>query len=193
MRIAIVYHSGMGHTKAIAESVLAGVLSVPGVEAELINTEDLGDASGGALGPEWDALHNADALIFGSPTYMGTVSAGFKRFMDNSGHVWFTQRWRDKVAAGFTVAGSLSGDKLNTLVTMSVFASQHSMVWVSQGVPSGEGGVNRMGSYLGLMAQADDAPADQTPPEPDHETARRFGERVARATGRWLAGRSEAD
>ncbi len=186
--VVIVYQSGFGHTEAIAKSVVEGVRRVETTDAALINADDLkGPGSDGTLGPEWDALHRADALVFGCPTYMGTVSAGFKRFMDCSGNIWGEQRWRDKLAAGFTVAGGLSGDKLNTLVAMSVFAAQHSMVWVSQGI-MGAGEINRMGSYLGMMAQAGNAPPSETPPPEDHETARRFGERVARATARWASG-----
>jgi len=190
-RIVIVYHSGFGHTAAVAQSVLDGTRAVAGVDAALINADDLKDpADGRTLGPEWDVLHQADAIVFGCPTYMGTVSAGFKRFMDASGHVWGEQRWRDKVGAGFTVAGGLSGDKLNTLVALSVFAAQHSMIWVSQGI-MGDETVNRMGSYLGCMAQAGEAPPQETPPTEDHETARRFGERVATAAARWVAGRGD--
>lgn len=186
--VAIVYHSGFGHTKAIAESVLEGLQGVPGTESTLINADDLKEPGADRkLGSEWNVLHEADAIIFGCPTYMGTVSAGFKRFMDISGNVWGEQGWRDKLAAGFTVAGGLSGDKLNTLVTMSVFAAQHSMIWVSQGI-MGAGEINRMGSYLGMMAQAGNGPATETPPPEDHETARRFGKRVGEATTRWVAG-----
>ncbi|MFK7885208.1 MAG: flavodoxin family protein [Phycisphaerales bacterium] len=184
-RIVVVYHTGFGHTEAVANSILQGANTIQGIDAALINTDDLPDpGSDRKLGPEWDELHSADALIFGCPTYMGTVSAGFKRFMDASGTVWFEQRWRDKLAAGFTVASGLSGDKLNTLMAINVFAAQHSMVWVSQGI-MGKGDINRMGSYLGMMAQAGNGPATETPPPEDHETARQFGERVAKATLRW--------
>lgn len=187
-RVAIVYHSIAGHTAAVAQSVLRGAQRVEHIEATLINTDDLSDPANRTLGPEWEPLHNADAIIFGCPTYMGTVTAGFKRFMDASGSVWFQQRWRDKLAAGFTNAGGLSGDKLNTLITLSVFAAQHSMIWVSQGIMS-DPRHNRMSAYLGLMTQADDAPTDVTPPKEDHETAERFGQRVAQATQQWVAGR----
>jgi NAD(P)H dehydrogenase (quinone) len=184
-RVAIVYHSGFGHTAAVAASVLKGVRTLPQVQAQLINCDDLKDAGADRkLGPEWEVLHHADAIIFGCPTYMGTVSAGFKRFMDASGNAWQEQRWRDKMAAGFTVAGGLSGDKLNTLMAMSVFAAQHSMIWVSQGI-MGKGDINRMGSYLGMMAQAGNGPPSETPPPHDHETAERFGRRVGEAAVRW--------
>lgn len=187
IRVAVVYHSIYGHTAAVAKSVAAGAEMHPGAQVALINADDLTGSPTDTPSP-WDALHEADAIIFGCPTYMGTVSAGMKRMMDATGALWMAQHWRDKLAAGFTVAAGLSGDKLNTLVTLSVFAAQHSMVWVSKGVPMDPSGVNRMGAYLGLMAQADNAPPDQTPPETDHETARRFGLRVAQAAKRWAAG-----
>jgi len=185
--IVVVYHSGFGHTRAVAGSVARGASSVRGAHAQLIDTDTLPDPQDGALGPEWDALHDADAIVMGCPTYMGTVSAGFKRFMDASGAVWGAQRWRDKVAAGFTNSAGLSGDKTNTLMTLSVFAAQHSMIWVSQGLMFSDS-INRLGSFLGLMTQADDAPPSETPPREDHETAEIFGERIARATLRWARG-----
>ena len=186
-RVAIVYHSIAGHTAAVARSVHTGAQRVEGVEALLINADDLKSPTNRTLGPEWDPLHAADAIIFGCPTYMGTVTAGFKRFMDASGSVWYHQRWRDKLAAGFTNAGGLSGDKLNTLITLSVFAAQHSMIWVSQGIMS-DPKINRMSAYLGLMTQSDDAPTDTTPPPEDHDTAERFGQRVALAALRRTQG-----
>ncbi|MEM5295553.1 flavodoxin family protein [Burkholderia sp. JPY481] len=102
---AIVYHSGYGHTEAVAAAVARGV-EADGVSAVLIPVEQI-DA-------QWDLLeHRADAIIFGAPTYMGSVSASFKQSMDSSSKVW--GKWRDKLGAGFTVSASQSGDKLATL------------------------------------------------------------------------------
>lgn len=191
MKIVVAYQSGFGHTAAVARSVVEGAKSVAGAEVTLIDVDTLpGPGPDRSLPEAWRPLHDADAIIFGCPTYMGTVSAGFKRFMDHSGAVWFKQAWQDKLAAGFTNAAGLSGDKLNTLVAMSLFAAQHSMAWVSQGVFMEEGGINRMGAWLGLMTQADNAPPEHSPPPEDHETARRFGRRVGEATARWVRGRA---
>ena len=93
--VVLVYHSGYGHTEAVANSVAKGVASVEGVTVDLIKADD--------ENKDWDKLAAADAIIFGSPTYMGSVSAQFKGFMDESSKVWFTQGWKDKVASGFTV------------------------------------------------------------------------------------------
>jgi len=43
---------------------------------------------------------------------------------------WLEQRWKDKIAAGFTNSASQSGDKLSTLLQLTVFAMQMGMIWV---------------------------------------------------------------
>ena len=187
MRIAVAYHSGFGHTQTLAEAVAAGAKDV-NARAELIAVDD----------PEtldWDKLASADAIVFGTPTYMGSVSAPFKAFMDASSKVWFEQGWKDKLAAGFTNSASFSGDKLNTLQQLSVFSAQHGMVWVSLGLPPGNNSsqgsaddLNRIGSYLGAMAQSNaDQSAEQVPPQSDRDTARHLGKRVAQAALRWTS------
>ena len=105
-------------------------------------------------------LSTADAIVFGCPTYMGSVSAPFKTFMDSTNAVWALQGWRDKLAAAFTHSAAPSGDKLGTLVQLAVFAAQHGMIWVGLGLPPTYAGiesdptdVNRLGSHLGAMAQ----------------------------------------
>jgi flavorubredoxin len=76
-KIAIVYHSGYGHTAKQAEAVARGV-TAGGGEVTLLAVADLVDTAA----PGWAALDAADAIIFGAPTYMGSASAPFKAFMD---------------------------------------------------------------------------------------------------------------
>lgn len=141
----------------------------------------------------WEALAAADAIVFGSPTYMGSVSGPFKCFMDATSKVWYEQGWKDKLAAGFTNSGSLSGDKLNTLMQISVFAAQHSMLWVSLGVMNGNNSsqgdpnsLNRVGGFLGAMATSNtDQGPELAPPQCDRDTAQALGARVATAAKRW--------
>ena len=109
-KIAIVYHSGYGHTAKVAEHVRKGATTT-GTEVTLYKAEDLASPD---TGP-WDELAAADAIIFGAPTYMGSASAPMKQFMDASSKAWFTDAWKDKIAAGFTNSGSLAGDKSGTL------------------------------------------------------------------------------
>ena len=184
LRAEIVYFSAMGHTEAIARSVRDGLGSVDGVEVGMLRVDELAADDAEA----WGRLDAADAIVLGSPTYMGGVAADFKRFMDQSGSRWFGRVWMDKLAAGFTVGGGLSGDKQGALQSMHVFACQHGMIWVSMGVGVREAELDRLSSSLGLMAQAGNAPAEQTPPPEDHATAVAFGERVGCVMVRWGRG-----
>lgn len=186
--VEIVYHTGAGHTRAIAMSVLAGLEEVDGIKAGIMSVDELGEPSD-PPNAFWARLDRADAIVLGSPTYMGGVSGAFKQFIDSTGTRWYTRSWMDKLAAGFTVGGGLSGDKQSALQAMHVFACQHGMVWVSMGIGVGDAGLDRLSSSIGMMAQADNAPVEQTPPAEDHATAQAFGVRVAQATSRWVAGK----
>jgi NAD(P)H dehydrogenase (quinone) len=187
--VAVVYHSEFGHTRVVAEEIARGVREVEGTDARLLAVEDLPPPGPDrTLGGAWQELDAADAIVFGCPTYMGSASAKFKLFMEASSPIWATQGWKDKLAAGFTNAGGLSGDKVNCLIDLAMFAAQHSMIWVSQGLFYDATGINRMGSWLGMQAQSDNAPPETTPPEADRRTARLFGQRVALAAQRWSRG-----
>jgi NAD(P)H dehydrogenase (quinone) len=194
-KVAIVYHSGFGHTHVLAESAAQGVRDA-GAEPLLLRIEDAAQD----FAPLLDAVKEADAVIFGSPTYMGDLTAAFRAFAEASAKPWYTQDWKDKLAAGFTVSGSYSGDKLNSLNSLAVFAAQHGMVWVSTGLlpgnalgKTGPEDINRLGSFIGAMAQADNAPATETnPPLGDQLTVRHLGKRVAEAARRWQAGAGSA-
>ena len=177
--ISIVYHSSYGHTKVLAEAVARGAQAVPGTTVSLIPV-DQAEARA-------DELDRADAIIFGAPTYMGSASAPFKTFMEWTSQRWATQTWRNKLAAGFTNSASQSGDKLNALVQLFIFAMQHGMIWVGldllPGNNSSKGSIedlNRLGSFAGAMAQSNaDAPPAEAPIRSDQRTAEHLGRRVA--------------
>jgi NAD(P)H dehydrogenase (quinone) len=176
--IVVIYHSGYGHTAKVAEAVSMGASEVHGAQVTLLNLDTLDDAG-------WSVLDEADAIIFGAPTYMGGVSASFKTFMDATSKRWLKQAWKDKVAAGFTNASTLGGDNLSSLYQLMVFAMQHSMIWVGTGVMK-RGDINRAGAMVGLMTQSENDSPEVTPPKEDLETARLFGVRVAEATTRTI-------
>lgn len=190
-KIAIVYHSGFGHTDVLARDVAQGVTD-SGAVADLLRI----DSAQADFGEFFDRITDADAIIFGSPTYMGTVSAPMKAFMDASAKVYFTKAWKDKLGAAFTVSGSPSGDKLNTLTSLAIFAAQHGMLWIGTGQNPGNNDdesaatevENRLGSFIGAMAQAANDSPDVTPKAGDRATARSLGRRVAQAAARWRAG-----
>lgn len=180
-QITVIYHSGYGHTAVQAQAVAAGAQSIPGTKVLLLATDE-------AL-RRWADLAASDALIFGAPTYMGSLSAPFKAFMDASSKIWETYGWADKLAAGFTNSANLNGDKEMAVLQLAIFAAQHRMIWVSpNGKPAGlmPKDVNRLGGYLGALAQSDfDKGPDLAPPEGDKETAVHLGKRVATLAHRW--------
>ncbi|RQO68722.1 NADPH-dependent FMN reductase [Aquitalea sp. FJL05] len=174
-KVVVVYHSGYGHTQRVAQQVAAGA------NAELIAI----DAEGNVPDSAWDTLAAADAIIFGSPTYMGSPSWQFKKFADASSKAWFTRAWQDKVFGGFTNSASLNGDKQVALINLQTLASQHGGIWVSLGLlPSNSKAaartdVNNLGGSVGLLVQSpSDASVDEIP-QGDLDTAKQYGARVA--------------
>ena len=168
MKTAVVYHSGYGHTQRVAQAVAEGAA------ADLITI----DADGNISAAEWDILNAADAIIFGSPTYMGVVSWQFKKFADATSKQWMSGAWRDKVAGGFTISSNLSGDKLSTIQYFMTLSMQLGMVWVGQAEPN-NGSLNRLGSSSGVMAQVGPTSPAADIPQGDLDTAKIYGHRVA--------------
>jgi len=194
-RIAVVYHSTYGHTRLQAEAVLRGAQSVSSIAAQLSTAEEATACI--------DELDGAEAIIFGCPTYMGSMSAGMKAFIEVSAKKWFTLAWKDKVAGAFTNSSSFSGDKLNTLVGLVINAMQHGMIFVGLGMlPSsnrpeemnqiagpGPESHNRVGSYIGPMSASFQVNAPGAPCKGDIETAEIYGRRVAEITLQLVRGR----
>jgi NAD(P)H dehydrogenase (quinone) len=182
--IAVVYHSGFGHTQALAEAVATGARAVPGTRVNLVPVADAEDHEA-----ELDA---ADAIVFGSPTYMGSVSADFAKFEEWTSKRWMARAWQNKLAAGFTNSASWNGDKQNTLVQLMTLAMQHGMVWVGLGLAPGfnhsKGSIedlNRLGASIGAMAQANADQGVEGIAASDFRTFEALGRRVAEAAGRW--------
>jgi multimeric flavodoxin WrbA len=178
--IVIVFHSGYGHTHKIAQAVAEGS------DGHLLAI----DADGSLPPGGWEKLAAADAIVFGSPTYMGNVSWQFKKFADESSKVWMNQGWKDKLGAAFTNSASVAGDKQTTLYTMFTLAQQHGMLWVGTGLMPSNGkaarrdDVNYLSSFAGLAtATPSDASVDEMV-EGDIRTAKLFGQRLRDAVSR---------
>ena len=167
-KTVVVFHSGYGHTQRVAKFVAQGA------NAQLVTI----DADGNISEDDWAVLDAADAIIFGSPTYMGMASWQFKKFADATSKRWFTSAWKDKVAGGFTISASPSGDKLSTIQYFITLAMQQGMVWVGQPALN-DGTINRIGSNSGVMAQVGPTSPAEDIPQGDLDTAKTYGERVA--------------
>jgi multimeric flavodoxin WrbA len=182
-KVAVVYHSGYGHTAKQAEAVAAGA------NGTLVAI----DAEGNLTDAQWAVLQEAHAIVFGSPTYMGSVSWQFKKFADASSKAWFTQQWKNKLFGGFTNSATMNGDKHSTIHYFFTLAMQHCGVWVGTGLmPSNaksaqRNDVNYVGSFAGAMMQTpSDAGADEVN-SGDLETARLYGERIAKIASQFHA------
>jgi NAD(P)H dehydrogenase (quinone) len=191
VKVVVVYHSGYGHTVKLAEAVARGAAKIEGAAVSLIKAED--------APMRWDILDEADAIIMGAPTYMGSLSAPFKAFMDATSHLQYAQkRWAGKLAAGFTNGASRGGDKQNSLVQLMTFAAQHQMHWINLGVNYGnnrsftnEDILNRDSYTLGMVGQANmDQGGNLAPPASDIRTAEFLGRRVVEVAQELAAGRA---
>ena len=179
-KITIVFHSGYGHTRRVAEHVEKGVASRDAtVESIAIDSEgNLPEAA-------WRTLQDSDGIIFGTPTYMGGPSWQFKKFADASSKQWFALAWKGKVAAGFTNSASTNGDKESTLRYLVTLASQHGMLWSGSGLKaantkaSTREDINYLGGFVGLVAVSpSDASVDEMN-SGDLKTAEAFGANFA--------------
>ncbi|VVE09201.1 NADPH-dependent FMN reductase [Pandoraea iniqua] len=179
-KTAIVYFSGYGHTKRAAEA------AAQGSGADLIEISEDGNVTDAG----WDTLAQAQAIIFGTPTYMGSVPWQFKKFADASSKQWFGRSWQDKVFGGFTNSASLNGDKQVTLIYLQTLASQHGGIWVSLGLlpantkAATREDVNNLGGSVGALVQSpSDASTDEISTG-DLETVKRYAARVAQIASR---------
>ncbi|MFG3494621.1 flavodoxin family protein [Streptomyces sp. NPDC047928] len=189
--ISIAYHSGYGHTAVLAEAVRAGAAAA-GATVHLVSVDALTDS-------EWELLDGSDAIVFGSPTYMGTASGAFHAFAEASSKRWLSDAWRDKLAAGFTNSASKNGDKLHTLQFFQILAGQHGMHWVNLGLKPGwnsstasENDLNRLGVFAGAAAQTNNDEGPDGVHKADIATAEHLGRRVAETARTFRAGRTAA-
>ena len=181
-RVAVVYFSQEGATHALAESVCEGIRHA---EADVVVHRIVADDLVGGrfvATTVLDTIGSCDAVVFGSPTYMGGPAAQFKAFADASSDRWEAQQWRNKLAAGFTCGTSPNGDQVATLQYFGLLAAQHGMLWLGLDLAESEHEViNRLGTQLGAsaMTQAGVETSDLV-------TARYLGQRVAQLSARWV-------
>lgn len=148
--LSIIYHCSDGQATQVARIIEKGIRS----ELTKVNMIKVEDAE-----QKLALLHCSDTIIFGCPTLFGNVTAPFKQFMELTELFVYKQLWKDKLAGAFTISSTCNGDKLQTLISMALFAAQHSMIWISLGILprfiNGQqtDGQNRLASYIGLTSQ----------------------------------------
>lgn len=161
IKVQVIFYSMYGHVWLLAESVVAGVLSVAGAEVELLQVPELvPDAAlekSGAKAKRAAFAHipfatpagmvEADALIFGTPTRFGMMAAQMRNFFDQTGQQWMQGSLVNKVASVFASTATQHGGQETTITSFHTTLLHHGMIIV--GVPYAEPRLMEMGEITG--------------------------------------------
>ena len=141
MNVLIVYHSQLGSVQKMARLIARGVESIDACNASIRTVADVitqqgSETSSGAkeLPDSGDLivtqsdLANCDALIIGSPTRFGNMSAAMKNFLDSTSSLWMSGGLVGKPAAVFTSSSSMHGGQESTLLSMMNPLLHHGML-----------------------------------------------------------------
>ena len=130
-KVAIIYYSSTGTVHEFATEYAAGARSA-GAEVRVLRVGELAPAAAIDSNPAWrahaDAVADlplatpedtlwADAIVFGTPTRFGNVSAQLKQFIDTLGGLWGQGLLADKVYSGFTSTAT-GGGRESTLLAL---------------------------------------------------------------------------
>lgn len=142
-KVLVLYYSMFGHIEIMAQALAEGVREVEGVEAIIKRVpETLPDDQALAMGVKIDQpapiatveeLPDYDAIIFGTPTRFGDMTAQMRSFLDHTGKLWTNGRLIGKVGSVFTSSATQHGGQESTILSFYTTLLHHGMVIV--GVP----------------------------------------------------------
>jgi NAD(P)H dehydrogenase (quinone) len=145
-KVLVLYHSFYGHIEAMANAVAEGARSLAGTTVDLKRVPETvpADVFAGAGGKgnqpapvaQPAELVNYDAIIFGSPTRFGNVTAQMRNFIDQTGGLWAKGALVGKVGSVFTSSATQHGGQESTILTFIPTLLHHGMVVV--GLPYAE-------------------------------------------------------
>ncbi|MDY6836003.1 MAG: NAD(P)H:quinone oxidoreductase [Chloroflexota bacterium] len=192
MKVLILFYSRYGNTARLAEGIAAGVRKVEGAEVLMRKVNETAPAQVIANDPNWklahdemaqkynpptlDDLEQSDAIVFGSPTRFGNMSAEMKLFLDTTGPLWIQGKLLSKVGAVFCTNSTLHSGKESTLLSMMIPLFHHGMIIV--GVPQNVPETATAGSFYGATATCGTM-GDNPPTAADIVVAEALGRRVA--------------
>jgi NAD(P)H dehydrogenase (quinone) len=203
IKLQVVFYSMYGHVYAMAEAVAAGARSVEGVEVQLLQVPELmSDAAleqYGAKAARATFAHvpvaapaqlaEADAIIFGTPTRFGNMTAQMRNFLDQTGQLWMKGALVGKVGSVFASTGTQHGGQETTITSFHTTLLHHGMIIV--GVPYSEQRLVNMTEITGgtpygatTLAAAD---GSRQPSENELAIARFQGAHVATIAARLKA------
>jgi len=138
-KILVLYYSMYGHTETLAKAVVEGAKSVSGVEVDIkrvpeLMPEDMARNAGVKLDQdapiaEVEDLSNYDAIIFGTPTRFGNMTAQMRNFLDQTGSLWMKGALIDKIGSVFTSTGTGGGNE-TTIQSFHTTLFHHGMIVV---------------------------------------------------------------
>lgn len=160
VRVQIIFYSMYGHIYKMAESVAEGVRAAGGTVklmqvAELV-PDDILESSGAKAARQAfahvpfatvEGLREADAIIFGTPTRYGNMTAQLRNFLDQTGKLWMEGALVGKVGSVFTSTATQHGGQETTIITTQITLQHLGMVIV--GVPYAEPRLMQMDEISG--------------------------------------------
>jgi NAD(P)H dehydrogenase (quinone) len=202
MKVLLVFYSRYGNTARLAEGIAKGARKVEGAEVAMRKVDETAPAQIISRDEKWQRAHDemarkyppptlaeleeADAIIFGSPTRYGNMSAELKLFIDTTGPLWAQGKLIGKVAAVFCTNSTAHSGKESTLLSMIIPLFHHGMIVV--GVPQNVPQTAIAGSYYGATATSGST-GERPPTADDLAVAEVLGQRVAEVTRQMLKGR----
>lgn len=138
-KLLVLYYSMYGHIETLSNAIAEGARSVEGVEVTLKRVPELMDeATAKQYGAKLDQnapvaspkeLGDYDAIIFGTPTRFGNMTAQMRNFLDQTGSLWMSGALVGKVGSVFTSTGTGGGNE-STILTFIPTLLHHGMIYV---------------------------------------------------------------
>lgn len=202
MNIAIVFYSRYGNTAHLAEGIASGASRVEEADVIIRKVDETAPPHVIARDARWQQAHDemaqkypaaalndlidADAIILGSPTRYGNMSAELKLFLDLGGPLWVQGTLIGKIGAVFCTNSTAHGGKESTLLSMMLPLLHHGMIIV--GVPPNIMQISAAGSYYGATATCGTT-GEGPPTREDILIAEALGQRVAEVAQQLFRGK----
>ena len=197
-KVLVLYYSSWGHIEQMAYAAAEGareagaevvVKRVPELVPESVAQAAHYKTDQKAPIATVEELPEYDAIIFGTPTRYGTMTAQMKNFLDQTGGLWAKGALIGKVGSVFTSAATQHGGQEATILTTLPVLLHHGMVVV--GLPysfAGQSGVDQIrgGSPYGASTTAA-GDGSRQPTEIDLDGARFQGRHVAQIAAKLAA------
>jgi NAD(P)H dehydrogenase (quinone) len=206
VNVQVIFYSMFGHVWRMAQAVAEGARAIPDTTVGLYQVHELVPdeilAKSGAKTARaafadvpiatLDQLSQADAIIFGTPTRFGNMTAQMRNFLDQTGGLWMRGALIGKVGSVFTSSGTQHGGQETTITSFHLTLFHHGMIVV--GTPYSEPGLLNMDEITGgspygasTLTKPD---GSRFPSENELKVARFQGRHVATIAKRLKAGLS---